>query len=361
MEYFVYMTNECNLNCKYCSVMIDCSENDLPVKPIYTHNELAEFIHKTQKYNADYNASIYFFGGEPSLEFEQIKNMILTLKQELHIYNLNFVLHTNGLLLNEMPDEILKSLSLIMLSVNYEKIPKFNLANSYFSSIISNTIQTKTKHNTPIIARLTITEETSLYTEILQIINYFDLVYWQIENCKEFKNFEEFYATYTFEVKLTFNYWLKYLSQGIMLKLVPFMAVLKFIFFHDRNSNEFACGYGKSMVYIQTDGSCYTCSDSVENGTHSIGSIKDGIKLPYPTLTEFICCNCNFKSLCMGRCGRMHVEFSKKHIKQYCSLNQYMFNLFLSHESELKEILNNNSTLKEELESWMLEYTEFTP
>lgn len=361
MEYFIYMTNECNLNCQYCSVMIDCKENNLPVKPTYTHMDLVQFIKQTQNYNRDSNVSIYFFGGEPSLEFEQIKNMILTLKCELQIYNLNFVLHTNGLLLNEIPDDILKALSLIMLSVNYEKIPKFNLANSYFSTIVNNTIQTKIKRNIPMIARLTITEKTSLYTEILQISNYFDLVYWQIENCTEFKNFEEFYSTYTFEVKLTFSYWLKYLSKGIMLKLVPFMAVLKFLFFHDRNGNEFACGYGKSMVYIQTDGDCYTCSDSVESGTHSIGSIKDGITLPYPTLNNFICCNCKFKSICMGRCGRMHVEFSKEHIKQYCALNQYMFNLFLSREDELKEIINSNSTLKEELESWLLDYTEFTP
>ena len=56
-----------------------------------------------------------------------------------------------------------------MFSINYEKIPKYNLANSYFSTIIDNAIATKQRRDIPMIARLTITEQTSLYTEILQV------------------------------------------------------------------------------------------------------------------------------------------------------------------------------------------------
>ena len=26
MEYFVYMTNDCNLKCEYCSVLLDCEK-----------------------------------------------------------------------------------------------------------------------------------------------------------------------------------------------------------------------------------------------------------------------------------------------------------------------------------------------
>ena len=33
MEYFVYMTNDCNLMCEYCSVLLDCEKNKLPIKP----------------------------------------------------------------------------------------------------------------------------------------------------------------------------------------------------------------------------------------------------------------------------------------------------------------------------------------
>ena len=57
----------------------------------------------------------------------------------------------------------------------------------------------------------------------------------------------------------------------------------------------------------------------------------------------------------------MHIEFSEQHIAEYCRLNQFMFDLFNSRKAELKEILKQHAFLKGELESWLLEYTEFTP
>ena len=67
MEYFVYMTNDCNLKCEYCSVLLDCEKNNLPIKPAYSNGELIEFIKQTQMLTGDNEISIYFFGGEPSL------------------------------------------------------------------------------------------------------------------------------------------------------------------------------------------------------------------------------------------------------------------------------------------------------
>ena len=248
-----------------------------------------------------------------------------------------------------------------MFSVNYEKIPKYDLANSYFSTIIDNAITTKQRRNVPMIARLTITEETSLYTEILQVSHFFDLVYWQIENCSQFNNFSVFYATYTFEIERTFDYWLQYLKHGFMIKLVPFMAALKFMFYPDRSDKEFSCGYSRGMIYIQTNGNCYACSDNVETGTHYMGNIGSGITLAKFSLERFRCANCSYRRLCMGRCGRMHVEFSEKHISEYCRLNQFMFDLFLKHKTELEQILQDYPKYQGELNSWLLEYTEFTP
>ena len=274
---------------------------------------------------------------------------------------MKFVLHTNGVLLNQIPTELLDELTLIMFSINYEKIPKFNLANSYFSTIMDNAIITKRRKNVPMIARLTITEQTSLYTEILQVSNFFDLVYWQIENCSQFNDFPTFYATYTFEIERTFDYWLQYLKLGFMIKLVPFMAALKFMFYPDRLDNEFSCGYSRGMVYIQTNGNCYACSDNVEADVHYMGNIESGIMLAKFSLDQFRCANCSYRRLCMGRCGRMHVEFSEKHVSEYCQLNQFMFDLFLKHKTELGQLLQAYPKYQSELDSWLLEYTEFTP
>ena len=49
MEYFIYMTNDCNLHCQYCSVLLDCKKANLPITPTYSSVALASFIEKVQK------------------------------------------------------------------------------------------------------------------------------------------------------------------------------------------------------------------------------------------------------------------------------------------------------------------------
>jgi len=362
MEYFTYLTNNCNLHCQYCSVLIDCQKNNLPIRPSYALEDYLAFIEDTQHKLNDDEIKIYFFGGEPSLEYDSAYQIAESVTNKFKgKYKTYFILHTNGLLLGEVPTKLRNILSLIILSINYEKIPKYNLSGSYFQTIIDNTVGIKLNKNIPIIARLTITETTSLYTEIMQINHFFDLIYWQIENCISFNDFNSFYKSYTYEISLLYKIWLKYLESGTMLRFVPFMAVLKFMFFHDRSDNIFSCGYGQGMVYIQTNGNCYSCSDNVEDGKHYVGTLKTGIKFDNYTLDKFRCARCEYRYLCMGRCGRMHIEFENKHISEYCKLNQFMFDLFISDKKRLDTALENNRHYKEELSGYLLEYTEFTP
>ena len=75
MEYFIYMTNDCNLHCQYCSVLLDCKKAGLPIKPAYSNVVLASFIEKVQKENLDSEVNIYFFGGEPTMEYSAIREL----------------------------------------------------------------------------------------------------------------------------------------------------------------------------------------------------------------------------------------------------------------------------------------------
>ena len=362
MEYFTYLTNDCNLHCKYCSVLTDCQKNNLPIRPMYSNNEYLTFIDRIQSVHDDNEVNIYFFGGEPSLEYERSLSIVRAANETLaKKYQLGFVLHTNGLLLHKMPDELSNTLTLIMFSINFEKFPKHHLANSYFQSIIDNSMIIKLKKNIPMIARLTITEETSVYSEIMQISHFFDLIYWQIENCNSFSDFESFYSSYTYEISLLYTVWLDYFERGIMLKLIPFMAVIKFMFFHDRSSDEFSCGYRKGMIYIQTNGNCYACSDNVEEGKHHIGSLQSGIQFDPIPLSSLKCTKCDYRNLCMGRCGRMHIEFDASHIDEYCRLNQSMFDLFLADRPRLQQAIERYPYYEKEVSDPILEYTEFTP
>lgn len=361
MEYYIYATNSCNLNCEYCSVLFDCKNNNMPIDPIYSLEDLSQFVQDRESKNQNSELSVYFFGGEPTLNFEFIDRLIQELETKIINKKIKFVLHTNGLLLKEIPKSIAEKINLVMHSVNYEKIPKYHLGNSYFSELIDNLQHFRKISAAKIIGRFTITENTSLYTEVMQFSHFYDFAYWQIQNCQEFINFKDFYNTYTYELNLLFKYWLGYFEQGICLNYIPFISCVKFMLDHDRCDTDFACGYGRSMVYVQTDGSCYSCCDSVANKQHHIGDIYNGIRLESPSLLKFRCKDCRYRCICMGRCGRMHKEFSKKHISQYCALNKYMFGLFKENSIQIENSYRENRLLFKFINDKCLEATEFIP
>lgn len=355
------MTNDCNLNCAYCSVLFDCRQNNVPIKPAYDLEKLIDFIDNTQKKYNRKDLVVYFFGGEPSLEYGECLRYARRMRERLSHYELRLLFHTNGLTLNEMPDELLKELDLMMFSINYELVPHHYLAPGYYSRIMTNLLQMREKApDLPVIGRLTVTEQSSLYANAMMAAPHFDMIYWQLENSPQFKDYKAYAESYRFEVELLFRVWYAELKKGRLLPYVPFMSVLKFMFCPDRSDNEFRCGYDKHMVYIQTHGKCYACCESVASDTHVIGDLENGIEFRNLHLSDFVCKDCDYRYLCGGRCGRMLREFTQEHIDEYCRLNKFMFDLFLARKEELTEIMRQHPEFEEQLTGWILDTNEYT-
>lgn len=360
MEYYLFVSNDCNLNCSYCSVLLKKESCNIPKEPVYSIDELNHFIDKTQKKYNDKIADIVFFGGEPTLNYNFIEKLISSQDKLANLsYEFHYMLHTNGILLKDLSYSILKHLDSIMLSINYDKIPRFQLNNSYFKIIIDSVCSIKQRKPIPIVARLTITEETSLFAEIALLNPFFDAIYWQIENKYKFNDFISFYSSYKYEIELSFQTWLSYLKRGILLRLIPFIAAFYFIS-NEHQVNDFCCGYNSSMIYIQTNGQCYTCAEDMTTQKNYIGQIIDEIRFDEFKLTSTICTSCEFLSICMGRCGRMHREFDENHVKEYCKLNQVLFNLINNHKNEIRQQCKEHH-ITISLDDPIYHYTEYTP
>ena len=106
MEYYIYITNKCNMNCSYCSVMMNSKKSNLPESIDYSLDDLESFIDNTQSNHIDEDAIIYFFGGEPTLDYKKISEIINIFKVKKG-YKVKFVLHTNGILLGAIPYNII--------------------------------------------------------------------------------------------------------------------------------------------------------------------------------------------------------------------------------------------------------------
>lgn len=360
MEYYIFVTNDCNLNCKYCSVLLKKQTHNIPETPIYSLDELNDFIHTMQNQNNDDCADIVFFGGEPTLNFQFIRELIESQKQlRNNLYKIKYMLHTNGILLSNIPNDILRNIDAVMLSINYDLVPHDRLNEGYFKTLTDSIKSIKSRKNIPVIGRLTITEKTSLYSEVTLFHTFFDAIYWQIENCYTFSDFLRFYESYKYELELTFNLWLAFLQKGVLLNLIPFIASSSFAI-NKESPDTFCCGYNDSIIFIQTNGSCYTCAEDMTTMKNIIGDINKGIIFDEFSLKDTNCHSCEYIYMCRGRCGRMHREFQKEHISEYCKLNQLLFDLIL------KNLPIINKSIKEyelsfNMDNSLYHYTEYTP
>lgn len=359
MEYYIYVTNDCNMNCKYCSVLFDTQKYGVPMKPQYSLDELERFITKTQKNLNEEVADIYFFGGEPTVDYEQIEKIIDALDKP-HSYKINYIMHTNGLLIPKAPIHILKKIDLTLLSFNYELIYKNGHITSYFGQMLESIEHIKSIKRIPIIGRITVSPNTSLFTECCLISNFVDYVYWQIDNCKSVDNLSFYQEQYKNDISLLLKYWINCLEKGIFIRFVPFMSAVRNILVEPDIPSKFYCGYGSSMIYIQTNGKCYACCDNVSTDSHYIGDIYDGIHFSEHGINNTICSDCTYLKLCGGRCGRMHKDFTTERVQQYCELNQYMFNLILENMDRIKDTISKYPDFYDKIMDPMISYTEYT-
>lgn len=135
MEYYIFISNNCNLNCSYCSVLLKKETRNIPIEPVFSVEELNNFIDQTQRNNHDKIADIIFFGGEPTLNYPFIEKIIFSHYSTCDKpYEYHYMLHTNGLLLGDIPDSILKHLDSVMLSINYDKIPRLKFKRRIFQN-----------------------------------------------------------------------------------------------------------------------------------------------------------------------------------------------------------------------------------
>lgn len=365
LEYYIFVTNSCNLSCGYCSVLEDSKKYDIPLQPQYKISELRSFILETQnKYSAD-SLDIIFFGGEPSLNPTFVNEVIKGVGKKLGRYPVRYIFHTNGIQLLKLNKTTISNFDLIVVSINYEKINHSNLFGSYFGRIIKGVNEVKRTNNIPFLARLTITEKTSLYMDVLQVSNFFDYVYWQIQNCAAFTNYAAFYGTYKLELELLWQYWIKYLREGFQLNILPFISIAQLMLSQDgrRDFKKYLCGYNEFMIYIQTDGNCFSCAEEVFNSSHFvIGNIRDGIEFKAQDISKNVSCrHCKYIKLCSGRCGRMQERFEVKHIEEYCRLNAILFDKVISSEDFLKEVYAKYPELVKDIDDPMLRDTEYVP
>lgn len=91
---FIMLGSKCNMRCKYC--LQQCQE--LPELPQKINPDIFDFIEECIRRNPkdEKNITITFFGGEPTIYFDKIKEIVETLKKRGATEDLRFGIISNG-------------------------------------------------------------------------------------------------------------------------------------------------------------------------------------------------------------------------------------------------------------------------
>jgi len=325
MLYILILTTRCNSNCRYCGGF---EEGMMPDRIEYEIEDLLEFL------RMDPRPSIAFYGGEPLLEIEKMKEIVEKVKAE------HYIIQTNGLLLEKVEDEFLEKFSTILVSFDGRKeVHDFYRGN--YDRVLENVRRLNFRGE--LIARMTASQETDIYEDVMSILSLktFTHVHWQIDAVWSregiWRDFEKWVEDYNKGIRKLVKFWISEMLKGRIHGIVPFMGIATAIF---EGFKHFPCSSGFESFAIATDGRILACPICPEFEWNSVGSIWEGIKRKIEILDP--CPSCSYFRFCGGRCLFFNRErlWGEKGFKLVCKTVKNLVDSILSYREILETFRN---------------------
>ena len=313
MFFHVIMTSACNSQCRYCfGEAVDDVDSDfsgfdvdysLPKKVSYDIGFLDSFCRR------DPHCVLTFYGGEPLLCINEIKQIMDDVKAK------HFIIQTNGLLLDRLEPECVNRFHTILVSIDGdEALTDFYRGKGTFRKVINNLKLIKRNgFRGELIARMTVMEQTNIYKQVKWLVNNeefsFSSVHWQLNAGfwgndfarRDFKRWSE--ENYNLGIQKLVKFWVDYIEKnGVVLRLYPFLGIAQSLLSGEKTSL-LRCGGGWINYAIQTDGHIVPCPTMWGMKDYYLGHISnaDPLKLKKVFVGE-PCTKCDIFHICGGRC-----------------------------------------------------------
>ncbi|WHE06829.1 radical SAM protein [Thermoanaerobacterium thermosaccharolyticum] len=308
MSITLWLTNKCNMNCKYCYVGDEKRDFSMPKSII---DRSIEFIFENfNKYKDNINdyLIVRFHGGEPLIEFNLIRNVIKKINSKKKDNNFKFAITTNGTILDNDIILFLKNeIHDLTVSLDGNRrtqgiMRPFRDGSNSFEKVFKNAKILESKIGN-IRIRMTYDSNTvyNLYDDIKFLIdegfkyivpvsNNYD-VNWDVDDIECLKitiiKLREYIKTKE--------------NQDIHISLLEKPQYI----------NKEKCSMGNKSINIYSNGDLYPCIASVGKEMFVIGNIFSGLddykrnKLIYESEyeNECVCSDCSIYNYCDGpRC-----------------------------------------------------------
>ncbi|MFA5357884.1 MAG: TIGR04084 family radical SAM/SPASM domain-containing protein [archaeon] len=370
MIYHIITTPECNLCCAYCcDKAFEEPESKfafekVPQKIEYSMKELNSFLSKDK---SPEGVSIIFYGGEPLLEIDSIKQIMDSANAK------NFLIQTNGILLDRLPSKYANKFHTILVSIDGpKKTTDKNRGEGTYEKVISNLkLLKKNGFNGEIIARMCIEEPADFYKDIMFLLKnkdfLFTSIHWQLDanmwHDYKKRNFSNWSTEYNKQIMKLANYWLSQMKKEKVLRLYPFIGIMNSLLFGEKYY--LRCGSGIGNFTILPNGKISACPIMSGMSDYYIGDIKNSSpsKLPFKLTVKEPCVSCEDFELCGGRCLYANITkpWPEKGRKELCETVKHLLREMERIAPQIQKILDSGKIKKKQLEFLKYNCAEIIP
>jgi len=358
------LTNNCNLYCDYCFAKQGKYDKANEIMSFDTAKKSIDILIDSVINNKGNILSIAFFGGEPLLEFNLIKEIVeyVTNNTPANVIT-RYLITTNGMLLDqEKVDFIRNNNFLVTVSIDGDKSQHdayrkdFSGRGSYdkVAKIISN-YQTGLKLLT---GRITITDKNVNIYEAVQHIR--SLGIQNITYALDYAISDEVFNQFIISLEDLMDNYLVSIKNKDYYNITNITSVVVSLAFNLRTIAH--CNAGVSYLSVSADGKFYRCPRFTGHQDFCLGSLET---LDYKQIETSIanfreelkdntgnrtlhCNNCNFIYLCGGICYHHAFTVSKSQFGQVpreCFYRKKLYDLVFKFVCKLTESDRNDFLL----------------
>ena len=322
------VAHTCNLTCEYCFAKGGKYHGPSAIMNVETAKKAIDFL--VENSGNHYNLDVDFFGGEPLMNWDVVKETVTYARSLEDKYNkhFNFTLTTNGMLLDDDKIDYLNSnMKNVVLSLDgrqekHDEFRKTLSGKGSFETVVPKFQRFVEKRgDKEYYMRGTFTANNLDFTE--DIKTYLDLGFKRTSLEPVVGNPNEVYALKEEDLPALYEEYEK-LADMMMEKIDQND---EFIFYHymiDLENGPCAhkrlsgCGSGTEYMAVTPTGELYPCHQFVGNDDFVLGNLDDGI-LRDDLVNQFKTCNCYSKPECRTCWANMYCSGG-------CAANNYNAN-----------------------------------
>ena len=323
----LHIAHDCNLACRYCFAEEGEYHGRRELMSFEVGKQALDFLIANSGHRR--NLEVDFFGGEPLMNWQVVKDLVAYGREQekIHDKNFRFTLTTNGVLLNDEVMEFAnKEMGNVVLSIDGRKDvhdhmrPFRNGKGSYDLIVPKFQKFAESRHQDKYYVRGTFTHYNLDFSE--DVLHLADLGFQQISVEPVVAEDSEAYALREEDLPKLFEEYDRLAAEMVKRK----KEGRDFNFFHYMIDLEggpcvakrlSGCGSGTEYLAVTPWGDLYPCHQFVGNDEFLMGNVWDGVTRT-DIQDEFKCCNVYAKEKCRNCFARFYCSGG-------CAANSYHF------------------------------------